>query len=281
MTSTPVMTLGRPNIKTLCYRYRDSHYKDKTVSWPWHSYLCNGNPNARKGRLYTEIGPLLRHAYSISYNMCGRFCFVLSCCGYIIKAYGISVMYMPTFFRVHSTALWQSYGCSNDREVSLKELDMIGQRWPPPPPHTHTKQESMNHVHNVYDISWWRHQMGTFSRYWPFVRGIHRSPVNSPHKGQWRGALIFSLICSWINGWVNNGEAGDLRRHHAHYDVIVIWGVVRQKLASMAGTSNYTPQILCNLVTCPCPLYLFLAHKLHVSYHICVLRICFVHKLIT
>ena len=38
----------------------------------------------------------------------------------------------------------------------------------------------------------WKH----FPRYWPFVRGIHRSPVNSPHKGQWRGALMFSLICS-------------------------------------------------------------------------------------
>ena len=39
---------------------------------------------------------------------------------------------------------------------------------------------------------------------------------------QWRGALMFSLICSRINGWVNNREAGDLRRHHAHYDVIVM-----------------------------------------------------------
>ena len=61
-----------------------------------------------------------------------------------------------------------------------------------------------------------------FTRYWPFVRGIHRSPVNSPHKGQWRGALMFSLICAWINGWVNNGEAADLRRHRTHYDVIVM-----------------------------------------------------------
>ena len=34
-----------------------------------------------------------------------------------------------------------------------------------------------------------------FPRYWLFVRGIHRSPVNSPHKCQWRGALMFSLIC--------------------------------------------------------------------------------------
>ena len=69
------------------------------------------------------------------------------------------------------------------------------------------------------DVMKWKH----FPRYWPFVRGIHRSPVNSTHKGQWRGALMFSLICVWINGWVNNREAGDLRRHGAHYDVIVMW----------------------------------------------------------
>ena len=45
---------------------------------------------------------------------------------------------------------------------------------------------------------------------------------NSPHKGQWRGVLMFSLICAWTNGWVNNRNAGDLRRHRAHYDVIVM-----------------------------------------------------------
>ena len=61
--------------------------------------------------------------------------------------------------------------------------------------------------------------------YWPFKRGIHKSPVNSPHKGQGRGALMFTLICAWINGWVNNGEAGDLRRHRAHYDVTVMFHV--------------------------------------------------------
>ena len=47
-------------------------------------------------------------------------------------------------------------------------------------------------------------------------------PMNSPHKGQWRGALMFSLICVWINGWVNNREAGDLRRHRGHCDVNVM-----------------------------------------------------------
>ena len=55
------------------------------------------------------------------------------------------------------------------------------------------------------------------------MRGIHRSPVNSSHKGQWRGALMFSLIFAWINRWINNGEAGDMRRHRAHYDVIEMW----------------------------------------------------------
>ena len=70
------------------------------------------------------------------------------------------------------------------------------------------------------DVIKWKY----FPRYWPFVRGIHRSPVNSPHKGQWRRTLMFSLICVWINGRVNNREAGDLSRYRAHYDVIVmIW----------------------------------------------------------
>ena len=71
---------------------------------------------------------------------------------------------------------------------------------------------------NHDDVIKWKH----FPRYWPFVRGIHRSPLNSSHKGQWHGALMFSLMCARINGWVNNGDAGDLRRHRAHCDVIVM-----------------------------------------------------------
>ena len=129
------------------------------------------------------------------------------------------------------------------------------------------------------DVIKWKH----FSRYKPFVRGIHRWPVNSPQKGlvtrkasdaelwfffdlrlnnvwvnnreagdwrrhrahyevtimgllaicagnspvngefphkcQWHGALMFSLICAWINSWVNNREAGDLRPYRARSDV--------------------------------------------------------------
>ena len=73
-------------------------------------------------------------------------------------------------------------------------------------------------LHGHDDVIKWKH----FPRCRPFVWGIHRSPVNSLHKGQWRGALMFSLICTRINGSVNNREAGDLRRHRAHYDVTVM-----------------------------------------------------------
>ena len=81
-----------------------------------------------------------------------------------------------------------------------------------------------------------------FPRYWPFVRAIHRFPVNSPHKGQWRGALMFSLICVWISGWVNNREAGDLRRYRAHYDVTVTnqW-VKRSREDTVRDTDDLSP----------------------------------------
>ena len=61
-----------------------------------------------------------------------------------------------------------------------------------------------------------------FPHYWPFGRVVHRSLVNSPRKGQWCWALMFSLICTQMNGWVYNLEAGDLRCHRAHYDVTVM-----------------------------------------------------------
>ena len=71
------------------------------------------------------------------------------------------------------------------------------------------------------DVIKWKH----FPRYWPFVRGIHRSPVNSPHKGQWHGALMFCLICAWTRGWVNNRDTCVLRRHCGHYSVTVMWQI--------------------------------------------------------
>ena len=51
---------------------------------------------------------------------------------------------------------------------------------------------------------------------------------NSPATGEFPAPrpmtqsfdVFFDL--RWINGWVNNREAGELRRYRAHYDVIVM-----------------------------------------------------------
>ena len=77
----------------------------------------------------------------------------------------------------------------------------------------------MKYTHSFCMSSWWRHQMETFSAVLAICPG---NPVNSQHKGQCRGALMFSLICVWINDSVKNREAGDLRWHRAYYDVIVM-----------------------------------------------------------
>ena len=99
------------------------------------------------------------------------------------------------------------------RESVITLMTVINSR----PPETPTNGIVSNKNHD--DVIKWKH---FFPRYWPCVRGIHRSLVNSLHKGQWRGTLMFFLICAWINSWVNNREAGDLRRNRAHYGVTVM-----------------------------------------------------------
>ena len=74
-------------------------------------------------------------------------------------------------------------------------------------------------------ISWWRHQMETFSALLAICAGNSPAPVNSPHKGLWRGALMFPLFWTWISGWVSNRPAGYLRWNRAHYDVIVMYSI--------------------------------------------------------
>ena len=74
-------------------------------------------------------------------------------------------------------------------------------------PYHYCGQSSLQCLQWHDDVIKWKH----FPCYWPFVWGIHRSPVNSPHKGQWRGALMFSLICTWTNAWVNNPDTDDSR----------------------------------------------------------------------
>ena len=105
------------------------------------------------------------------------------------------------------------------------------------------------------------------------------SLVNSPHKGQWRGALIFSLICTWTNSWANNRDAGDLRRHRAHYDVIVMqWaGECRNfKLLYFKLFKNWKWTILSVLVTFMWFIdpYSSIFHHWHVGNHMLVSMCC-------
>ena len=79
------------------------------------------------------------------------------------------------------------------------------------------------------DVIKWKH----FPRYWPFVRGIHRWPVNSPHKGQWRGGLIFSLIYAWINGWMGR---------------LVIWDAIAPIITSLWWRKLFETQISRDIV---------------------------------
>ena len=102
------------------------------------------------------------------------------------------------------TEMLRSLGTTSENKLHFEKLS------------SYLRGGELKWIHD--DVIKWKH----FPHYWPFVQGIQGSPVNSPHKGQWRGALMFSLICVWINGWGNNREAGDLRRYHAHYDVTVM-----------------------------------------------------------
>ena len=93
--------------------------------------------------------------------------------------------------------------------------------------HQHVKMCSeICHFTPVVDLmptlSWRRHQMKTFPVLLALCDGNPPPQVDSPHKGQWRGALMLSSICAWTNGWANNRAAGDLRCHRAHYNITVM-----------------------------------------------------------
>ena len=106
------------------------------------------------------------------------------------------------------TTYFQPLQFSRPKQVSASEYTYM------------SNQISCHILH--HDVIKWK----PFLRYWTFLLRIHRSAVNFPNKGQWRGALIFSLICPWISGWVNNREAGDLRPHHVYYVVTVMCGSI-------------------------------------------------------
>ena len=120
-----------------------------------------------------------------------------------INCHRIPAIYVSALLRLFSMRLGhkQWHGRTIANEVVLKDSDKMD-----------------HYLYGHDDVIKWKH----LPRHWPFVWGIHRSPVNSPHKGQWRRALRFPLICAWTNIWANNGNASELRRHRAHYDIAVM-----------------------------------------------------------
>ena len=105
------------------------------------------------------------------------------------------------------------------------------------------------HIHD--DVIKWKH----FPRYWRFVWVIHRSPVISTHKGQLRRALMFSLMNAWTNGWVNNRNACDLRRHRAHYYVTVMASEINLGTVSILRRCHTTIGISITKIRRPHDLY--------------------------
>ena len=79
---------------------------------------------------------------------------------------------------------------------------------------------TLSFIHNVHDdASKWNN----FPRYWPSVRGTHRSPVNSPHKGPMTPSFEVCFMLGRTKYWANTRLANDLRSHAAHCDVTVMW----------------------------------------------------------
>ena len=146
----------------------------------------------------------------------------LTCCYQLVSSIGSYVIMLVFIFcvcicKTHNFIIlqleWHVYACITMCFQVLQTKLYIYIYW-----HEIWSDEIWsNHIAHDYGIKW-----KPFPRYWPFVWGIHQSPVNSPHKGQWRRALMFSLICAWTNGWVNNRDVDDLRCHSTHFDVTVM-----------------------------------------------------------
>ena len=178
--------------KTQFYRRSNPHYKPKTVWRP--SRVYNGNPYTNKRVYFSVSRPELYYSFKASSNgnISALLEFILSYCVTIVPKWPI-----------------------NDKPANGKISSMLVFIWRQMVWSHHICTVAVNDASFKINkkVPWWRHQMETFSALLALCAGNSSSPVNSPHKGQWRRALMFSLICTWINHWVNTREAGGLRRH--------------------------------------------------------------------
>ena len=149
-----------------------------------------------------------RHLFC--YENCWFFCFEFHCILFPVVKF-INHQYYSRWWIINWSngilVYWRIYA-----SLSFNELIRPYQYM------TVTHLPASRHFYWTILLTWWRHQMETFSALLAFCAG--NSPVNSPHKGQWCRALMFSFICVWINVLrVNNRGVGDLRSYRGHYDV--------------------------------------------------------------
>ena len=89
--------------------------------------------------------------------------------------------------------------------------------------------------------SWWRHQMETFSALLALC--ARNSLVTGEFPSQRPVTRSFDVLIDL--SWVNNRDTGDLRRHWAHYDVIVMITAWRQPLSNAEPLSETLLTIVC------------------------------------
>ena len=146
----------------------------------------------------------------------------------IHEVHAALIQFVYELGNIDSRALSRSHMCALSSIEANEHSEPIGR--------TRVRGETERSVCSHHDdVIKWKH----FPRYCSFLRGIQRSPVNSPHRGQWRGTLMYSLIRAWINGWVNNRETGDSRRHGAHNDVTVMICILNWR-GSLLSNSIFT-----------------------------------------
>ena len=89
------------------------------------------------------------------------------------------------------------------------------------------KNRSCNEPLDIIEryVTWIRF-MKYFPRHSPLCEGNPRITDDSPHKGQWCVAMMFSLMCVWTKVCANSRDAGDFRSQGTHCDVIVMWNAI-------------------------------------------------------
>ena len=161
-----------------------------------------------------------------------RFCLVRNVCGHTFQIHTESCkeIYLSQVLRANlldklSYEIELIAWLPQRQWNNMRYIDKIGTK-----PQPHTPMRKLCAWLLGCTLSWWRHQIEKKYR----VTGplCHQWTVNSPHKGQWRGALVFSLIWAWTNGWVNHRDAGYLKRHRSHYDATVMLPIRYRILAT-------------------------------------------------